>query len=404
MDTSTLDSPGISAAAGSRLGDGVGSSSRISTRAINHQPGDTQMYVGSPSIALLPDGAYVASHDLFGPGSTEYVSGVTLIFRSEDRGNTWTRVARIERAFWSGLFTHRGALYLFGTTHHHGLLVIRRSTDGGRTWTEPLDAGCGRLAASGEFHTAPVPVVEHDGRVWRAVEDAGNGTLWGERYSPLLISAPVGSDLLRRDNWTFTRPLAQSGAWLDATFGGWLEGNAIVSPSGAIVNLLRVACPEGEKAALVSTSHAGEPAFSPSSDFVDFPGGATKFTVRKDARDGRYWTLSNLVPERYRGTGRAAMTRNSLALLCSTDLRHWETRGILLHHPDEKRHGFQYVDWQFEGEDIVAVSRTAADDPWGGAHAAHDANFMTFHRVRGFRGMTPSESAPVGAVNDGLCR
>ena len=40
---------------------------------------------------------------------------------------------------------------------------------------------------------------------------------------------------------------------------------------------------------------------------------------------------------------------------------------------------------QFEGEDIIAVSRTAHDDGLGGAHDMHDANYLTFHRVRDFR-------------------
>ncbi len=37
---------------------------------IDHSPARTGQYIGSPSIAILPDGSYVASHDLFGAGST----------------------------------------------------------------------------------------------------------------------------------------------------------------------------------------------------------------------------------------------------------------------------------------------------------------------------------------------
>ena len=36
---------------------------------IDHIPASEQRYVGSPSLAVLPDGAYVASHDEFGPKS-----------------------------------------------------------------------------------------------------------------------------------------------------------------------------------------------------------------------------------------------------------------------------------------------------------------------------------------------
>jgi hypothetical protein len=43
--------------------------------------------------------------------------------------------------------------------------------------------------------------------------------------------------------------------------------------------------------------------------------------------------------------------------------------------------GFQYVDWQFDGEDILYLVRTAYD----GAHNFHDSNRITFHRLAQFR-------------------
>jgi len=57
-----------------------------------------------------------------------------------------------------------------------------------------------------------------------------------------------------------------------------------------------------------------------------------------------------------------------------------------------KNHGFQYPDWRFDGEDMVAVCRTAYEDGLGGAHNNHDANFLTFHRVPRFREMTTDAS------------
>jgi hypothetical protein len=359
---------------------------------IRHQPAYTGQYIGSPSLAILPDGTYVASHDLFGPESTEWTSSVTFVYRSEDRGVTWRQVARIEPAFWSNLFVHGGSLYLLGTTHHHGFLVIRRSDDGGNTWTEPCDDNSGLLASHGHYHTGPMPMLVHQGRIWRAIEDAGDGGNWGERYNAMLISAPVGSDLLRRDSWTFGTPFTQSRSWLGGKFGGWLEGNAVVTPAGAIANLLRVAYPAGEKAALATLSKDGTTLeFSPERDFIDLPGGATKFTVRRDGA-GDYWTLANLVPPRHACPDNASLVRNTLALLRSADLRNWEVRSIVLYHPDKSRHGFQYVDWLFDGPDIVAVSRTAYDDAQGGAKKAHDANFMTFHRLTNFRTATLEDS------------
>lgn len=360
---------------------------------VSHVRADTGLYIGSPSIAILPDGAYVASHDFFGPNSNEFKSAMTLVFRSEDRGLTWRQVARIEPAFWSNLFVHAGVLYLLGVTHHHGLLVIRRSDDGGFTWTEPRDAASGLLTAGGHYHTGPMPMLVHEGRIWRAMEDAGEGGNWGERYNPMMISAPVGGDLLRRDSWRMGPPLIQSRSWLGGKFGGWLEGNAVVAPSGDIVDLLRVAYPAGEKAAMVTLSKDGVTlTFRPEKDFVELPGGATKFTVRRDDAGGGYWTLANMVPPRHECLDNASLVRNTLALLHSTNLRDWEPRCVVLYHHDPARHGFQYVDWLFDGPDIVAVSRTGYDDPYGGARKAHDANFLTFHRLADFRTLTPKDS------------
>src|SRR5262245_18017797 len=98
---------------------------------IAHRPAAGKIYIGSPSIAVLDNGDYLVTHDQFGPKSNEHTSAVTSVFRSTDRGQTWSHVTDVQGAFWSTVFVHRGAAYLMGTTKHHGDAVIRRSTDGG---------------------------------------------------------------------------------------------------------------------------------------------------------------------------------------------------------------------------------------------------------------------------------
>ena len=148
--------------------------SRVPGTVIDHRPAREGVYIGSPSLAVLEDGAYVASHDEFGPQSSEYEQAVTRVFRSADRGRSWKRIAAIDGQFWSTLFNHEGALYLLGTDKHHGNVVIRRSGDGGVTWSDPTDASHG-LLAEGQYHCSPQPVVSHRGRLWRAMEDAAGG-------------------------------------------------------------------------------------------------------------------------------------------------------------------------------------------------------------------------------------
>jgi hypothetical protein len=119
---------------------------------------------------------------------------------------------------------------------------------------------------------------------------------------------------------------------------------------------------------------------------IPFPGGAKKFAIRYDAKSKRYWTLSNpALPEFPLSATNPASVRNTLVLMSSPDLRQWKTERTVMSHPDVLKHAFQYVDWQFEGSDIVAAIRTGFDDEEGGAVRAHDANFLTFFRVKNFR-------------------
>ncbi|MCL4787738.1 MAG: glycoside hydrolase [Verrucomicrobia bacterium] len=364
---------------------------------VDSSPKSSGLYIGSPSLTVLPNGDYLASHDFFGPKSDEHECPTVAVFRSSDRGASWKEVTRLRCLFWANLFTHRGAAYIMGTDKQYGRIVIRRSTNEGQTWTEPRDAATGLLTTRAEYHTAPMPVVEHNGRLWRAFEDASGGNKWGERYGAGMLSIPVEADLLNATNWTFSNFLFRDAAWLGGDFRAWLEGNAVVTREGRIVNILRVdtpGCPE--KAAIVNVSADGKTSsFDPATGFMDFPGGAKKFTIRFDPRSDLYWSLATLVPEKHQDAGRPGGIRNTLALVASRDLRQWTTRCILLYHPDVAKHGFQYPDWHFDGDDLIAVVRTAFDDNEGGARNNHDANFMTFHRWKQFRALTMADSVPV---------
>jgi iduronate 2-sulfatase len=356
---------------------------------IHHQPSASRIFIGSPSLCIAPDGSYLASHDFFGPKSGEYQLASGRVHRSTDKGLTWSPIADLRGFFWTGLFVHQGAVHALGTDRHHGRLILRRSTDSGHTWSQPTEL------AAGQWHTAPVPVIEHGGRLWRAAEDAENGTKWGERYRARMLSIPIKADPMIAANWTISNPLARDPAWLEGRFAAWLEGNAVLAPDGRMINLLRVDVPTlPERAAIIRVSDDGTTAtFDPATGFIEMPGGAKKFTVRKDPAGPGYWTVASVVPTSHAGSAHPAAIRNTLALLHSTDLRQWDLRTILLRHPDAARHGFQYVDWLFDGSDLIAACRTAWDDATGGAPNHHDANFLTFHRWKHFRNLTRSDDA-----------
>lgn len=339
---------------------------------VDRSPKFATVYVGCPSIAILPDGRYVASHSWFGPGTNDDSSEV---FASDDRGQSWRRTASLKGQWWSTLFVHRGELYIFGVSRQYGDIVIRRSRDGGSTWTEPTDARTGRLFA-GRYHCAPVPVIVHAGRVWRAFELAeGKRPEW----SALVLSAAEDADLLDASAWRMSEKLQH--LWSKSQ---WIEGNVVVAPDGALVNVLRTGG-QPDTAAIVHVSDDGRRlTHDRASDLIALPGGGTKFTIRLDPQTKRYWCLGNKQSDPPAG-------RNVLVLASSADLRKWNVETILLRHADSQHHAWQYVDWLFDGNDIVAVSRTA----WDQSHNFHDANYLTFHRFADFRRRSMADAAPL---------
>jgi hypothetical protein len=365
-------------------------SKKVPGVVVNHIPAHTGVYIGSPGLCILPDGSYVASHDHFGPESTEHERALTAVFKSENGGRSWEKISEIDGQFWSNLFVHKGNLYIMGTWKHHGNFIIRRSADGGITWSNPVNNKRG-LLLEGEYHTAPMPVITHNGRIWRAIENAQADTeAWGKRYSAMVISAPVDADLLNAASWTSTNCLSYDSIYLNGNFRGWLEGNAVVTPEGKMIDMLRVATAQkgSDMAAIVNISDDGRKAsFDPETGFIDFVGGARKFSVRYDPQSKLYWTICNMVQDEYSHLP-ASSVRNTLVIKSSPDLYNWTVHKILLHHPEVTKHGFQYVEWQFDGKNIIYLSRTAYDDEFGGAHNFHDANFLTFHRIKNFRKLT----------------
>ena len=367
---------------------------------LRYQSPATERYLGSPSIVQLPDGALLATYDYFGPGCPRNREGeehLSSVYRSRDRGCTWANVTHISGAFWSSLFLHQGAVYLLGTSQQYGSIVIRRSQDGGNTWTHPRDKTSGLLFPGRpgrqppNYHCAPVPVLLHEDRLYRAFEDC-DPCVWGSGFRALVISASTDADLLDTASWRMSNKLAYDSAWTPSSWGhiplpGWLEGNMVAGPDGAVWDILRFnSAPVVDKAAMVRVHDEGRRlSFAPSTGFIDLPGGMTKFVIRRDSATGYYLTLSN------NNTDPAyPRQRNVLSLLKSRDLRHWQHVRTLLqddsglsHEESVRQVGFQYPDWQFDGPDIIYLVRTA----YGGAHNYHDANRIAFYRLEDYRAL-----------------
>jgi hypothetical protein len=305
-------------------------------------PSVKSIYLGSPSIVRLSDDEIIVSHDFFGPNSPKDKFG--------------------------------------------------------RENTIPYDEGSGLLFSGGpgynppNYHCAPVPVLNFNGRLWRAFEDNVNARAnsWSpESFHSTIISVNVNADLLIASSWNMTNNLPYNHdsdpPEFDNEKAGWLEGNVVPTHCGEVWNILRVnSVPISNKAAITKVSGDGKKlGFNPKTGFIDFPGGMSKFTIRYDPQSRKYWTIANEVFNK-----RNPWQRNNLVLASSEDLIHWEHNLVLLHiHEDMNligskcKIGFQYADWLFDNDDLIFLSRTA----YNGAHNFHDANYLTFHRLTNFR-------------------
>jgi len=111
---------------------------------------------------------------------------------------------------------------------------------------------------------------------------------------------------------------------------------------------------------------------------IKFPANATKFAIKKDEVSGKFYSIANrLTPERHQGA------RNLLSLMVSDDLENWEVACDIIdaRDKDPQYTGFQYVDFLFDGDDIIFLSRTGMHRP----NSYHNTNYSTFHRIKNFR-------------------
>lgn len=357
---------------------------------VAYRPASTKIYLGSPSIAILPNGDYVASFQQYGFGAAGKQH--TFFYGSSDRGQSWKFLSRADRSMFPRLFVHQEKLYCMATRLPQRNVVLIRSDDGGKSWTQAQDATSGVILSrpGWNLHTTATPVVTHQGRLWAAVGDNdGPRGPAGRNSRIILLSIPKDKDLLNAANWQASEPLASQSSWLSGNrFGGWQDGNAVLTPEGKPAVLARLLETKvGGKAAVVYFDEEGKKGvFDPAKDIISLPGGEKKFSVRYDPESQRYWALTNhFFPQDRLRAGNAGRALNMIALIYSTDLRQWTVKQVLQFTDKIETQGFMDMEWAFDGDDIVALTGTAWRDDKGGAESAYRANYICFHRFEDFR-------------------
>ena len=334
----------------------------------------------SPSLVRHPDGHLLASMDVF---SGNHPQNLTLIFRSDDNGRTWHYLSELMPCFWGKLFIHKGILYMLAVSTEYGDLLIGKSEDGGKTFSAPVTLLRGANGKNGVpgIHKNPQPVVSCNGRIYNTLE-WGTWSMNSEKdyyHAAMVMSCDENADLLDPASWSFTPPVKYDPNWEGVApdgIKGTIEGTLVVAPDGRLYNYMRYQT-QLEKKILVFSVPDDPDAPIEYSHAVAFEGNLSKFMIKYDEVSGKYISIIS------RRLDEPVTARNLLSLVASSDLEHWETVADLIdrRYDDPKMVGFQYVDFEIEGDDIIYLSRTAMNQ----AKNYHDANYSTFHKIENFR-------------------
>ncbi len=343
----------------------------------------------SPSLLKHPDGYLLATMDVYGGGEPQNLS---FIFRSDDNGETWHYVSEVFPCFWGRTFLLNGDLYLVGMSTEYGDLTIGRSTDGGKTFSAPVSLlrGFGGKGGRGGCHRSPSETLIHNGRIWFNFQ-WGSWDVWqGYYHSELMASCPVDADPLVPENWSFTEPLIFDKNWDGAVADaentyGTMEGSPVVGPDGNLYCISRYnysggTPPYGVIVAYKIDENDPEAPMAFSHTIRMSCNNNSKLAVQRDEVTGRYFCIANEAVNEEQ-----AMRRNLLSLFVSDDMNNWRVARRLLNALDQDREkvGFQYVNFLFDGEDILFLSRTAINQ----AESFHNTNCITFHRIENFRNL-----------------
>lgn len=334
----------------------------------------------SPSLVRHPDGHLLASMDVF---SGNYPQNLTLIFRSDDDGKTWHFLSELMPCFWGKMFIHKGELYMLSVSTEYGDLLIGKSVDGGKTFSAPISILRGSNGKNGfpGIHKNPQPVVSYNGRIYNTLE-WGTWGLSSEKdyyHAVMVMSCDENADLLDPENWHITPPVKYDPNWegvaADGDHGN-IEGSLAVAPDGKLYNYMRYQTKSEKKIMLYSIPDDPDAPIE-YSHAISFPGNLSKFMIKKDEKSGKYFSIVS------RRLDDPVTARNLLSLIVSDDSENWETVCDLIdrRYDDPQMVGFQYIDFEIEGDDIIYLSRTSMN----GAKNYHDANYSTFHRIENFR-------------------
>lgn len=312
----------------------------------------------------------------------EEVSCDTVVKVSYDDGKTYRDFCVIPNMRWAGFFTVKGELYLHGSRviPSHAVWIIKLNPDGTylskdmevRPWTQ----------------ANPAIVANH--RIYLPT-------------FPMIMSADIDRNLLDPDSWEYSNDMSEvvSHEWLCKATGVagypsyWpLEASVVQSPTGELYVTVRLEMiPYNGFMGLMRLSPDGKTLTLDErcNGLVHMPTSVSKVDIKYDPETKLYIGLPNypaINTPYICGGPPISGQRNILCIAASEDLIHWHMLDILLTEQEvmnpafsARAHGYQYVEWVFDGEDILMSVREAN----GYTSLYHDGTMMTLYRLKDYK-------------------
>jgi hypothetical protein len=351
-------------------------------------------YMHDPGMSRLPSGAIlVAAPCLERPERTSFdvVGWQTFVSRSSDGGKTFSTVATLPYSDATP-FVLGGRLHMFVQKKKWEDVLLTTSDDEGATWREPV------ALFRGSYWNCHTAMVEENGRLYWALQTRDY------RGGVVVIAGDTRKDLLDPASWTMSSealhpetPAALVSGRNKTAEDWWLEPN-VVSVRGRMRVFLRTILDGYAATSLAAvcdlTLGEGGAMALAFSHFAAVPGAQNKCFVLRDEPSRLFWMLSNLAADsegvvfdwdEVRRTGGflagPGNDRRFLALSYSVDALNWFPAGCVARTSDLHQ-SFMYPAAGVDGDDLVLISRTSVH-----GRDQHDADLVTFHRVRGFRAL-----------------
>lgn len=378
----------------------------VFSRDIVHLGRHPETPVHAPSLFDTGQ-SLLAVHGFAKVGGTE---GYGDIYRSTDNGDTWSHQCKLPTYHCGSFFSMGNALYLlYADFRHDNKTRIRKSTNDGVDWSEPVVIHKQALwDGNGAW-------ARHKGYLYKPLDESQPENANGPRSMPRVLRIRLGTSpmvpanwqLSERPNFDFPPPPEVRDVQVEKgrVRRNNNEGNCVVGPDGKLRVIYRhfertrgifsatVFYDEQNHTQHFRNVYNPDPPEGGENCYSDFPGACSGFHIRYDEKSGKYIALANPVtgdtsyPDG-RPLGIYRCMRNILVMMESDDLVHWRIAKHLLKDDKEntweesvKKNGFQQVNFEFQGDDLIWISRTAYD----GVANLHDANRITFHRLPNFR-------------------